>query len=155
MFDVSSYDVRHFFADVWQRRLTGKLDAMEQKALGILLEHSEYHYMVEHIEQFDQVQWLPEQGETNPFLHMSLHLSLMEQCSIDQPVGIVAVAKNLTQKYDSVHEAEHVMMDALVEMIWQAQRHGMGFDVNVYLRHLRNLANLPQDEVPRLNPHEV
>lgn len=155
MFDVSSHDVRHFFAGVWQRRFSGSLDALEQKAMSILLEHPEYHYVVEHIEDFEQTQWLPENGETNPFLHMSLHLSLMEQCAIDQPFGIAQVQTTLTQKYDSLHEAQHAMMDALVEMIWQAQRHGNGFDVNVYLHHLRHLANLPQDEAPRLNPHEV
>ena len=94
-------------------------------------------------------------GESNPFLHLSLHLSLQEQCAIDQPEGIADIARQMLKKYDSQHQAEHKMLEALTEMIWQAQHHHTGFDVNMYMTLLRQKLDLsPEDEL-RLNPHEL
>ena len=100
--------------------------------------------------------WTPEQGETNPFLHLSLHLSIQEQSDIDQPPGIRAIHHKLQGRYagDWVR-AEHDMMDALAETIWSAQRNGQGLDVNLYMTRLRQLVGLGQEDHARLNPHEV
>ncbi|WP_434778467.1 DUF1841 family protein [Neisseria sp. Ec49-e6-T10] len=155
MFNINSTEVRRFFAQVWQLRSNGQLDALQKKALAIILEHPEYQHFLDNIDAYLDTQWLPENGETNPFLHMSLHLSLQEQCVINQPPGIADIAQQLAQKHDGIHEAEHVMMDALVEMIWQAQRHKTGFDVNLYVTQLRQTLNLSEEEQQRVNPHEV
>ncbi len=156
MFDVNTQDVRRFFALVWQLRLDPlKLDALQQKALRIIEAHPEYHHYLDHIENYLDRNWSPEQGETNPFLHMSLHLSIQEQVAIDQPFGIAAIHQTLCTKKGHWAEAEHVMMDALIETIWQAQRHGRGLDVNAYVTQLRQLVDLGQEDSARINPHEV
>ncbi len=156
MFDVNTQDVRRFFALVWQLRLEPlKLDALQQKALRIIEAHPEYHHYLNNVERYLDRNWAPEQGETNPFLHMSLHLSIQEQVAIDQPFGIQQIHKQLIAKSGSWMEAEHLMMDALVETIWQAQRYGKGLDVNEYITRLRRLVDLGQEDNARINPHEV
>ena len=76
MYDVNTHDVRRFFAHVWKNRLTPlQLDALQHKALRIIESHPEYTHYLEKIEDYLDKNWLPEDGESNPFLHMSLHLS--------------------------------------------------------------------------------
>ncbi|WP_373741460.1 DUF1841 family protein, partial [Neisseria sp.] len=76
MYDVNTHDVRRFFADVWQKRLQPlSLDALQRKALAIIETHPEYHRYLDNIEAYLDKVWTPEEGESNPFLHMSLHLS--------------------------------------------------------------------------------
>ncbi len=155
MFDINSHEARQFFANVWANRFAPHLDALQTRVLEIVLAHPEYHVYLEKIDDYVDYQWLPENGETNPFLHISLHLSLKEQVSIDQPFGIADIYQKLLQKHGGWHEAEHAMMDALVETIWQAQKYGQGLDVNVYMTNLRRLVDLGQEDNARLNPHEV
>lgn len=157
MYDVNTHDVRRFFARVWQQRLTPlRLDALQQKALRIIEAHPEYHRYLEDIERYLDHNWTPEQGETNPFLHLSLHLSIQEQSAIDQPPGIRDIHRTLTARRNGDWaEAEHGMMEALAETVWEAQRYGRGLDVNAYMTRLRRLADLGQEDNARLNPHEI
>ncbi len=157
MYDVNTHDVRRYFGHVWQNRLNPlQLDALQQKALRIIGAHPEYQTYLEHIEDYLDKNWTPEQGETNPFLHLSLHLSIQEQVGIDQPFGIRAIHQKLVGMHnDDWVKAEDEMMDALVETIWQAQRHNQGLDVNAYMTRLRKLVGLGQEDERRINPHEV
>lgn len=157
MYDVNTHDVRRFFAYVWQHRfLSTQLDGLQLKALRILEAHQEYAPYLENIEQYLDYDWTPEQGETNPFLHLSMHLSIQEQVAIDQPFGIRAIHAQLCAKHnDNWVAAEHEMMEALAETLWEAQRFGRGLDVNNYMTKLRKMVHLGQEENARLNPHEV
>ncbi|MCG7656601.1 DUF1841 family protein [Wielerella bovis] len=157
MYDVNTHDVRRFFAHVWQHRFTPlQLDGLQQKALRILEAHQEYAHYLENIEQYLDHTWTPEQGETNPFLHLSMHLSIQEQVAIDQPFGIRDIHAQLCAKHhDDWVAAEHEMMDALAETIWEAQRYQRGLDVNNYMTRLRKLIQLGQEDNARINPHEV
>lgn len=154
MFNIGTDDVRQFFADAWSSRYITQ-DALQQKAVRIINAHPEYQHYVEHIEQWKDHNWLPELEQTNPFLHMSLHLSIQEQVAMDQPFGIAEIHQKLCAKTGDWHNAEHQMLEALVEMIWQAQRYGGGFDVNSYITKLRRLIDLGEEDQPRLNPHEI
>lgn len=154
MFNVNTSDVRQFFAQAWQARMTTN-DPLQQKAIRIIAAHPEYHHYLENIERWIDYNWLPENGESNPFLHMSLHLSIQEQVAMDQPFGIAEIHQKLSEKTGDWHDAEHKMLDALVEMIWQAQRYGTGFDVNNYVTQLRRLIDLGEEDEKRLNPHEI
>lgn len=157
MYDVNTHDVRRFFAHVWQHRMTPlELDALQKKALRILDAHQEYAKYLENIEDYLDKNWLPEDGQENPFLHLSLHLSIQEQVGIDQPPGIRSIYQQLCAKYndDWVH-AEHDMIEALAETIWEAQRFNRGLDVNAYITRLRKLVGLGQENKRRINPHEV
>ena len=157
MYDVNTHDVRRYFGHVWQNRLNPlQLDALQQKALRIIEAHPEYQIYLEQVEEYLDKNWTPEQGETNPFLHLSLHLSIQEQVGIDQPFGIRTIHQKLIGMYnDNWVKAEDEMMEALVETIWQAQRHNQGLDVNAYMTRLRKLVGLGQEDERRLNPHEV
>jgi hypothetical protein len=72
-------------------------------------------------------------GKINPFLHLSMHLSVSEQCSIDQPRGIRQAVELLTARRDSLHDAHHETMDALGKMIWESQRSGRPPDGHAYI----------------------
>lgn len=155
MYDVNTHDVRHFFAAVWQQRLNPlALDGLQQKALAIIEDHPEYHHYLADIERWLDADFPPEGGQSNPFLHLSLHLSLQEQAAIDQPPGIRAIHAQLCARH-GWHEAEHKMMDALAETLWEAQRYRSGLDVNAYITRLRKLVGLGQEDERRINPHEV
>lgn len=134
MFDPSRDQVRQFFFGVWRKyRNRQPLEGAETLALPIILQHPEYHAVLDQPERFLERSYSPEQGETNPFLHMSMHLALAEQASIDQPPGIRARLDRLAAKLGDRMEAEHAAMDCLAEMIWQAQRHGSPYDPALYL----------------------
>ncbi|MBO4576247.1 MAG: DUF1841 family protein [Neisseriaceae bacterium] len=154
MFNINTNDSRQFFADAWAMRHITQ-DALQQRVIKIIDAHPEYQPIVENLEKWKDHNWLPEQGETNPFLHMSLHLALQEQVAMNQPFGIAEIHQKLCEKTGDTMQAEHLMMDALVEMIWQAQRYGGGFNVNGYITQLRRLIDLGEEDKPRLNPHEV
>ena len=157
MYDVNTHDVRRFFANVWQQRfLPLQLDGLQQKALRIIEAHPEYEHYLADIEHYLDKNWTPESGESNPFLHMSLHLSLQEQAAIDQPPGIRAIHHQLCRRYhDDWVRAEHEMMEALAETFWEAQRYGRGLDVNAYMTRLRKLVGLGPEENARINPPDV
>jgi len=137
MFTPSRDQVRQFFFDVWAKYRAGQtLAGAEQTALDIVLAHPEYHALLAQPARFRDRDWLPEDGETNPFLHLSLHLAIAEQLSIDQPPGIRARHAQLLAQYGDAMDAQHAMMDCLGEMIWQAQRHQAAYDAGAYLRCL-------------------
>lgn len=156
MYDVNTHDVRRFFAEVWQHRLTPlSLSALQQKALRIIEAHPEYHRYLDHIDDYLDKNWLPENGESNPFLHMSLHLSIQEQAAIDQPHGIRHIHQTLCSYHNDWLKAEHLMMEALAEILWTAQRYNTGLDVNFYMTRLRKLIGMGAEDNPRPNPHEI
>ena len=81
-----------------------------------------------------------EDGKTNPFLHLSMHLSISEQCSIDQPRGIRQAVELLTHRRNSLHTAHHEVMESLGEMIWQSQRDGRPPDGDAYVASVQRRA---------------
>ena len=140
MFDPSREQARNFLFDLWAKHRAGEaLTPLESLALSVLLEHPEYHRVLEERERHLEREWRSEAGETNPFLHVSMHLAIEEQLSIDQPPGIRAAVRALEKRLGS-HEARHEAMDCLAEMVWQAQRHRTGFDNASYLDCLRRKA---------------
>ncbi|MBC8021919.1 MAG: DUF1841 family protein [Burkholderiales bacterium] len=134
MFNPTRDQSRHFLFDLWDKHQAGAaLTPLESLALSIVLEHPEYHAVLGNRERYLDRDWKPEGGETNPFLHLAMHLAIEEQLSIDQPPGIRAAVQELAAKRDSAHDARHVVMECLAEMVWQAQRHGAAFDNAAYL----------------------
>lgn len=136
LFNPGRDEARRFFITVWQKHLAcAPLADLERMTLAILLAHPEYQRHLDE-EQLGR-DWLPEQGETNPFLHIGMHLAIEEQLSIDQPAGVKMLFGELCRAKGSEHDAQHAMMDGLAEMIWQAQRSGTMPDPSVYLGILR------------------
>lgn len=139
MFNPSRDEARNFFIGVWQKHGSGApLTDIERTTLAILLDHPEYQQHLAE-DRLDR-DWLPEHGETNPFLHWGMHLAIEEQLSVDQPAGIRELFVALRDKFGDAHAAKHEMMDGLAEMIWQAQRNRSAPDPQVYLDVLRKKA---------------
>lgn len=133
MFNPNLHDVRGFFFETYDKGQANQvLTALEKIAFSIILEHPEYHYVLKNPEKFYDHQWLPDAGETNPFLHMSLHMSIHEQLSIDQPQGIKAYNTQLCVIFGNEHEAQHHILDCLGEMIWQSQYTNNQPDPKIY-----------------------
>lgn len=138
MFNPSRDQVRQFFFGVWDKyRIKQPLEGAELPALAVILDHPEYHGVLENPDRHQDKDYLPEHGETNPFLHMSMHLALAEQVSIDQPPGIRDLLEQLSNKLGERMAAEHAAIDCLAEMIWQAQRQGTAYDPALYFDCLR------------------
>lgn len=113
-------------------------DAMEQLAARWIEQHPEYHSQLTDVERALSVDYSVEGGQANPFLHLSMHLSIEEQIAIDQPQGVREVFAQLASRYGE-HEAHHHMMDALGQMLWESQRSGQPPNQNTYLLQLRQL----------------
>lgn len=142
MFNPSREQVRRFFCDAWkkhQERLP--LVGAEVTAADLVVRHPEYHALLNDADGALEKEWIPEGGEMNPFLHLSLHLAIYEQVSIDQPAGIRAAFEGLRQRLDA-HAAEHVLLDCLGETIWRAQRQGGAMDAQAYIDAVRRKASL-------------
>jgi len=134
MFNPSRDQARDFLFELWAKHRAGaQLTPLESMTLAVILEHPEYHAFLDDRERYLERDWKPEAGETNPFLHLMMHVAIEEQVSIDQPPGIRARVEALSRRHDSAHEARHDVMDCLGEMIWNAQRHGSAFDNAAYL----------------------
>ena len=102
--------------------------------------HPEFHQALSDVDQALRDMAEPGQTEENPFLHLSMHLSVSEQCSIDQPAGVRQAVELLAARLDSLHDAHHTAMDSLGRMVWESQRSGRPPDGNAYLDDLRRRA---------------
>ncbi|MCW5628854.1 MAG: DUF1841 family protein [Rhodoferax sp.] len=134
MMQPSQADVRRFFCGVYAKARAGQpLDAIETLASGWIAEHPEYHAELADLDAALRSMQEVSDSRTNPFLHLSMHLSISEQCSIDQPRGIRQAVELLTHRRNSLHEAHHAAMDCLGKMIWESQRAGRPPDGEAYI----------------------
>lgn len=134
MFTPSQADVRRFFCSVHAKARTGQpMEAIETLASQWIEEHPEYHADLSNAEAALDKMYEVEGGKSNPFLHLSMHLSISEQCSIDQPRGIRQAVELLTAKRDSLHDAHHEAMECLGQMVWESQRAGRPPDGAAYI----------------------
>lgn len=141
MFAPSQIEVRRFFCATY-RKLRDKqpLIPMEALAARWIEEHPEYFDLLADEELAVNTVYTVEEGKTNPFLHLSMHLTITEQLSIDQPTGIRQAVELLAARRNSMHEAQHAAMDCLGEMIWASQRSGLPPDGHQYLDCVRKKA---------------
>jgi uncharacterized protein DUF1841 len=139
MFDTHSRDqLRQTYAEAWRKQSAGlPVTPLEAMIADVISLHPEYQAVVEDLDRARAFE--PNAGEAthNPFLHMGLHMAIREQISIDRPPGVRQLHAQLHQRFGDVHDAEHVMMDALAETLWEAQRNGRAPDEGHYLRLAR------------------
>ncbi len=128
MFTPSSDDVRRFFCEIHRKhRAKEILSPLEAIALDWIVQHPEYDEVLSDVEQALTRDYSVDGGQANPFLHLSMQLS------IDQPAGIRAASQALTRRLDSEHAAHHQIMECLGQMIWNAQRAGAAPDGAAYV----------------------
>ena len=141
LFDPSRDQVRRFFLDVWRKTQDQvPMSPMELMAQEWMLLHPEYHGLFADEDKAMTKDFSVEDGQTNPFLHLSMHLALQEQMSIDQPPGGRDALNRLIEQADDVHEAMHHAMQCLGEMLYNAQRQSAPPDVQSYLECLQRQA---------------
>jgi hypothetical protein len=141
MFQPNQLDVRRFFCASYTRQRDGlPLDPMQAQAAIWIAEHPEYHALLADETAALAAHYSPDAGRENPFLHLSMHLSLAEQCSIDQPTGIRQAVQLLASHQGGLHAAHHEAMEALGLMLWESQRSGRPPDGLAYLEDVRRRA---------------
>ena len=141
MFAPSQHDVRRFFCDAYRKqREAAPLTPLEAVAADWIADHPEYHADLADADAAQAAVYEVEGGRSNPFLHLSMHLSISEQVSIDQPRGIKQAFELLASRLGSAHEAQHQVMECLGDMIWQSQRSGLPPDGLAYLDCVRRRA---------------
>ena len=129
--------LRQMYADAWAKQTAGKpLTVLEAQIAAVIELHPEYHAVVtgdlkDH--------YTPDGGQTNPFLHMGLHLGLREQVNTNRPPGIGQIFATLRDASGDVHDAEHRMIECLAETLWEAQSQNAPPDEARYLERLRAL----------------
>jgi len=136
MFGTDRNQLRQMYRTAWEKYQEKQLlSPLEAQIADIIKEHPEYHNF---ITQMDK-DFLPETGETNPFLHMGLHLGLREQIATNRPKGINKIYNQLLKIKGSSHEAEHQMIECLAEAMWSSQQNKQPPDESAYLKCLRKL----------------
>jgi hypothetical protein len=144
LYQPTQADVRRFFCSVYAKSIENTvLEAIETIASLWIDEHPEYHTDLADVDA--ALQSLnhvitSDDGNTNAFLHLSMHLTITEQCSIDQPRGIRQAVELLTARLDSLHDAHHVVMECLGEMIWDAQQNKRSPDGQAYVEAVQRRA---------------
>jgi hypothetical protein len=128
--------VREFFIEAWRKhKAVQVLTPLELIALDWMIEHPEYEIDLEHPEALTR-DYSVEEGRTNPFLHLSMHLAIAEQLSIDHPPGIREAYRQLVGRSDA-HQAAHEIMECLGEVVWESQRLGKPLDTETYIDLIR------------------
>ena len=132
-------EIRQTYLSVWQKMQSrSMLDPMESIIAEVIGLHPEYQQLLDQKDQVMAQEYTPEGGQTNPFLHMGMHIALREQTSTDRPPGIQAIYQKLGKRH-GLHDAEHAMMECLGQALWQAQRDNSVPDEAAYLECLKGL----------------
>ena len=138
MFNPSREEVRRFFCETWRKTQAGEiLTPLEAIARDWLIQHPEYESDLANADAAQNAEYDIEQGKSNPFLHLSMHLSIAEQISVDQPRGIRDAFLALAKRRGSEHDAHHEIMECLGQMLWTAQRNGTPPDGDAYVECVR------------------
>lgn len=140
MFGNNRIEIRRVFTEAWRKhRAKEQTTPLETLISGIVEQHPEYHRLIENPDAALDRDFLPEGGETNPFLHLGMHISLQEQMATDRPAGISMLYQQLTAAIGDAHEAEHQLMECLGRMLWEAQSNGTVPDEQAYLACVQGL----------------
>ncbi len=140
MFGNDRVKMRSFFTSAWKKAKNGEaLIPLENLVAEVIKQHPEYHKMLEGPEDLLDKDYTPDGGESNPFLHMGMHISIQEQLMTDRPVGIRSQYQRLLKRDGDGHTVEHKMMECLGKMLWEAQRENRIPDEQAYLRTISRL----------------
>jgi hypothetical protein len=139
--DQDRSSLRRSYVDAWRKlRERAPLEPLEHQIATVVEEHPEYHPILEADGDAVLRDYAPEDGQSNPFLHLGLHLAIREQVATNRPAGITSIHVALARRLGSAHEAEHRMIECLGEALWRSQRSGLPPDEAAYLEALRKIA---------------
>ena len=136
MFTSNRFKQRQYLKQAWAKYTRQEqLEPLELQLSKIVEQHPEYQNLIKNLDS----EYFPEQGNTNPYLHINLHLTLQDQITMDQPKGIRDIHSQLIVKIKDAHEVEHMMMEHIAEMIFNAQKNNAAFDLDGYIQALKSL----------------
>lgn len=140
MFGNDRNQLRQYYIDTWTKAQNNEaLEPLEQVIADVINDHPEYQAILSNSDQALGREYLPEGGESNPFMHMGMHIAIHEQLGANRPAGIRDLYQKIAKREGDAHKAEHQMMECLAEMMWQAQRAGKEPDEKHYLKALKKL----------------
>jgi hypothetical protein len=138
--DQDRFALRRRYTEAWRkRRASLPLEPLEDQLATVIEEHPEYQPVIEDTGSALACDYTPEGGQSNPFLHMGLHLAIRDQVGTNRPAGIAGVHAELCRRTGDPHEAEHRMIECLGEALWRSQQTGRPPDEEAYLDSLRRL----------------
>ena len=141
MFGQDRNQLRQMYLDAWQKHQTAALlSPLEAMIAEIIVMHPEYHALLEKNSDSLDKDFMPELGESNPFMHMGMHIAIREQLGTDRPVGITTAHKKLLLRLQDPHEVEHQIMECLGQSLWEAQRNNTAPNETQYLQCIKKLA---------------
>ncbi len=141
LFGQDRDQLRRMYCEAWSRHQQHlHMEPLQAQIAAVVAQHPEYHALLENPDQAVGKEYLPDLGETNPFLHMGMHLAIREQVSTNRPEGILTLYQQLALGCDDLHALDHQLMECLAEMIWRAQRDGSMPDEERYLECMKKLA---------------
>lgn len=141
IFGQDRNQLRQMYIDAWKKQQAGELmQPLEAMIAEIVAMHPEYHNLLGEGDGALEKDFLPEMGESNPFMHMGMHIAIREQLSTDRPPGIVAAHKQLMLRLQDAHEVEHQIMECLGRALWEAQQNNTAPDESEYLQCVQKLA---------------
>ena len=136
MFTSDRSKQRQYLKQAWEKYTSQEqLEPLELQLSKIVEQHPEYQNLIKNLDS----EYFPEQGNTNPYLHINLHLTLQDQITMDQPKGIRDIHSQLIVKIKDAHEVVHMMMEHIAEMIFNAQKNNAAFDLDGYIQALKSL----------------
>jgi len=142
MFTNDRTKMRKVFTEAWRKHQDRlPMEPLEQVIANILVQHPEYHNLMNDPDAALDKDFTPEGGQSNPFLHMSMHIAIQEQLSTNRPAGIAGLYQQIAQQIGDPHEAEHQIMECLGRMLWEAQRDNRMPDENAYLSAVKRLVH--------------
>ena len=131
-------EIRRYFAATWRKHRQGEtLSPLEHIIATTIDIHPEYHEFLSD----EQTAISAEFGaaDTNPFLHMGMHIAMQEQLGADHPAGIRDLYQKIANRLGDAHTAEHRMMECLGRVLHDAGP-GAEPDQETYRECLRRLA---------------
>lgn len=143
--------MRRVFIEAWRKKRGGEpLEPMEDIIAAAVAEHPEYHRFLEQGDALEK-EFGIDDGQSNPFLHMSMHIAIQEQVSTDRPAGIRAIYQSLLAGFRDPHALEHALMDCLGASLWEAQRAGTAPDEAGYLECVRGIGRRRATSQPAID----
>lgn len=140
MLEADRQKLRQKYFDVWNRHIEKlPMEPLDIQICDLILAHPEYHTIFSQPDKYLDKDYLPEQGESNPFLHLSLHLGIREQISTNRPAGINTIYENLMSRYQDSHHVEHILMECMMAQLFEAQQKQQMPDEKNYLDALKKL----------------
>jgi len=140
LFGQDRNQLRQVYFQSWHK-FKNKLpiEPMESLIGNLIQRHPEYHDFFNQSEDNQDKDFSPEMGQTNPFLHLGMHISIQEQLGTQRPPELTTLYQSLCTKLGDAHEAEHKIMDCLGEMLWSAQRNNQPPNETTYIECIKKL----------------